>query len=232
MGKRLIVQARGKGGPRYKVPSHRFLGKVEYFPYGTFTAKVVDIMNDPGHFAPVMLVKAEGKEILHIAPEGIQAGSEISYGGDKPYLGNVLQLSNVPVGTRIFGIETWPGSGPKLCRSTGSYATVTNTTGNKVIVIFSSGKEKIMDGKCRAMMGIPAGGGRLEKPFVKAGQKLKAMMARGRLYPRSSGVAMTATDHPYGGRKKHAKFKTVSRHAPPGQKIGSIAARRTGWKRK
>jgi len=68
MGKTLIVQARGKGGPRYRTPSHRYLGKVQYFSYGTFTAKVVDILNDPGHFAPVMLVKDQnGREVLHIA---------------------------------------------------------------------------------------------------------------------------------------------------------------------
>ncbi len=78
------------------------------------------------------------------------------------------------------------------------------------------------------MIGVPAGGGRLEKPWVKAGKRSHAMMARGKLYPRTVGVAMNAVDHPYGGKKKHAKFKTISRHAPPGRKIGSIAARRTG----
>ena len=34
MGKRIIARARGKGGPRYRVPSHKYKGKVEYnFPY-------------------------------------------------------------------------------------------------------------------------------------------------------------------------------------------------------
>ena len=63
MGKRLIIQARGKGGPRYRTPSHRFLGRVEYLPYGKYTAKVLDIMNDPGHYAPFMLVKGNGKKV-------------------------------------------------------------------------------------------------------------------------------------------------------------------------
>ena len=41
MGKRIIQRARGKGGPPYKSPSHRFLGKVSY----SFTkAEVIDIM--------------------------------------------------------------------------------------------------------------------------------------------------------------------------------------------
>lgn len=227
MGKTLIVQARGKGGPRYVSPSHRYLGRVRYLHNGNFTAKVVDIMNDPGHFAPVMLVKINGREALHIAPEGIQVGDFIHYGGYSG-IGSVVEVSKIPIGTRVFGIETYPGSGPKMCRSSGSYATVMNVGDNGVIIQFSTGKDKTINGKCRAMIGIPAGGGRLEKPWVKAGKRLHAMMARGKLYPRTVGVAMNPVDHPYGGRKKHAKFKTISRHAPPGRKIGSIAARRSG----
>ncbi|MBI1978890.1 MAG: 50S ribosomal protein L2 [Candidatus Aenigmarchaeota archaeon] len=228
MGKRLIVQARGKGGPRYKIPSHRFLGRVRYFSHSNFTGKVVNIANDPGHYSPVMFVKDEnGGKVMHIAPEGIQVGDFVHY-GQYSGVGSVVELSMIPVGTRVFGIETWPGSGPKLCRSSGSYSTVMSVTDNKVTIQFSTGREKTVDGKCRAMVGIPAGGGRLEKPWVKAGKRSHAMMARGKLYPRTVGVAMNPVDHPYGGRKKHAKFKTISRHAPPGRKIGSIAARRTG----
>ncbi len=228
MGKNLIVQARGKGGPRYRIPSHRFLGRIQYFPYRTFTGKVVDIMNDPGHFAPVMFVKDDkGKEVLHIAPEGIQVGDFVNY-GQYSGLGSVVEMSKIPVGTKISGIETHAGSGPKMCRSSGSYATLMSIDGSKVNIQFSTGRGKILDARCRAMIGIPAGGGRLDKPWVKAGKRSHAMMARGRLYPRTVGVAMNPVDHPYGGRKKHAKFKTISRNAPPGRKIGSIAARRSG----
>lgn len=228
MGKTLIVQARGKGGPRYRTPSHRYLGKVQYFPFGSFTAKVVDIMNDPGHYAPVMLVKDQnGREVLHIAPEGIQAGDFVNY-GQYSGTGSVVEVSKIPVGARVSGIETWPGSGPKMCRSSGSYAVVMNSADGNVTIQFATGREKTLNGKCRAMVGIPAGGGRLDKPWVKVGKRSHAMMARGKLYPRTAGVAMSPVEHPYGGRKKHAKFKTISRHAPPGRKIGSIAARRTG----
>ncbi len=228
MGKQLIVQARGKGGPRYKIPSHRYLGRVRYFPSNHLTAKVVDILNDPGHYSPVMLVKDEkGNENYHIAPEGIQAGDFIHY-GQSTGVGDVTELSKMPLGTRISSVETWPGSGPKMCRSSGTYATVMNISNDKVYIQFSTGREKILNAKCRAMVGIPAGGGRLEKPWVKVGKRWHAMTARGKLYPRTAGVAMSPVEHPYGGRKKHAKFKTISRHAPPGRKIGSIAARRSG----
>jgi len=232
MGKRIIPRARGKGGPRYRSPSHRFLGRVEYLPLGSFTAKIVDIMHDPGHSSPVMLVKSEeGKEILQIAPEGIQVGDIIQY-GDEIKSGNVLQLSKVPIGAKISGIETYPGSGPKLCRSSGSFAQVASSSGDKIIVQLSSGKTKEFNGNCRAMIGIPAGSGRKEKPWVKAGKKFHAMHARGKIYPRSSGVAMAPVDHPYGGRKKAVKFKAISRNAPPGRKIGCISPRRMGQKKK
>jgi len=231
MGKRIIPQARGKGGPRYRAPSHRYLGRVEYLPFGSFTAKVVDILHDPGRSSPVMLVRTEeGKEVLHVAPEGIAAGDLIRY-GEEIKTGNVLELSKIPVGTKIFAIETYPGSGPKLCRSSGVFATVIGSIGNKIIVQFSHGAEKLLNSRCRAMIGVAAAGGRLEKPWIKAGKKLHAMMARGKLYPRTVGVAMGPSSHPYGGMKKAPKFKTISRFAPPGRKIGSIAARRTGKKK-
>ena len=80
MGKRIIPRARGKGGPRYRSPSHRYLGRVEYFPFGNFTGKVVDILHDPGRSAPVAIIKAEdGREILNIASEGLEVGKTIKY---------------------------------------------------------------------------------------------------------------------------------------------------------
>jgi len=229
MGKRIIPRARGKGGPRYRAPSHRYFGKFEYFPFSGITGKVIDILHDPGHNAPVAIIKTEdGKEILHIAPEGLKAGDIISYGGEAT-TGNVLEISNIPEGTKIYGIENRPGSGPKFCRSSGSFAFIMGKSAGKVKIQFPSGKIMELDPRCRATIGIPAAGGRVEKPWVKAGKRYHAMHARTKLFPRSAGVAMTATDHPYGGKSKRPRpSKTVSRHAPPGAKVGSIAARRVG----
>jgi len=229
MGKRIIPRARGKGGPRYRAPSHRYLGKVEYFPFTGITGKIVDIVHDPGRSAPVAIVKTEDrKEVLHIAPEGIKAGDIISY--DKEVAtGNVLSISKIPEGTKVFGVETYPGSGPKLCRSSGSFAIVLGRSGNRIAVQFSSGKIIELNENCRATIGVPAAGGRPEKPWIKAGKELKAMMGRGKLFPRSAGVAMGPVDHPYGGRSKRPRpSKIVSRHAPPGAKVGSISPKRVG----
>ena len=229
MGKRIIPRARGAGGPRYRAPSHRYLGRVEYFPFGHITGRVVDIKHDPGRSAPVAIIRTDnGKEVLHVAPEGLQVGTIIAYGGGIS-VGNVVEIGNIPEGTKISSVETYPGSGPKLCRSSGVFAQVLGRSGNKVSLQFSSGMIKEMDIRCRATIGIPAASGRIEKPWMKAGTEWYAKHARGKIFPRSAGVAQTATDHPYGGRSKRPRpSRTVSRHAPPGQKVGSIAARRVG----
>ncbi|TAL47602.1 50S ribosomal protein L2 [archaeon] len=228
MGKRIIPRARGAGGPRYRSPSHRYRGRVQYFPFGSMSAQVVNILHDPGRSAPVAVVKSDGKTVLQIAPEGLQVGSVIKYGGDVA-IGNVIELSNIPEGTKISGIETYPGSGPKICRSSGVFAQVLGKSGDKVSLQFSSGVIKDIDARCRATIGIPAASGRTEKPWMKTGTEWYAKHARGKVFPRSAGVAQTATDHPYGGRSKRPRpSRTVSRHAPPGQKVGSISAKRVG----
>jgi large subunit ribosomal protein L2 len=228
MGKRIIPRARGKGGPRYKAPSHRYLGKVEYLPFAG-NVVVKDIVDDPGRSAPVAIIQLpDGKEVLHVAAEGIQCGAVISYGGE-PVIGNVLPLSKIPEGAKIFGVETYPGSGPKLCRSSGCFALVAGKSEKSVKVQFPSGKTVEVNPECRATIGVPAGGGRVEKPWLKGGKHAFAMLAKGKIFPRSKGVAMTPADHPYGGRSKRPRpSRSVSRNAPPGAKVGSISPRRMG----
>jgi large subunit ribosomal protein L2 len=205
------------------------LGRVEYFSVAGVTARVKDIVHDPGRSAPVAIIKFDdGKEILHVASEGLQVGDSIAY-GNAIANGNVVKLGDVPVGSKVFAIETYPASGPKMCRSSGSFAIVSGKTETTVSVTFPSGKAANLNASCRATVGVPAGGGRVEKPFVTAGKKTYAMLARGKLYPRSKGSRQTPTDHPYGGKSHRPRpSKSVSRNAPPGKKVGSISPRRMG----
>ncbi len=228
MGKRIIQRARGKGGPRYRAPSHRYAGKVEY---NFIKAKVIDIVHDPGRDAPLAKLKVDGEEKFIIAAEGLKVGDVINIKGEAR-VGNVLPLHKIPKGTSIFAIETRPGSGPKLCCSPGTKAVVISHDPEKVIIQLPSKEFKALNPNCLATIGIPAGGGRDEKPFIKAGQVFYLMRARNKLWPRTSASKMNPVDHPFGGRTKPGKPKTVSRHAPPGAKVGSIAARRTGKKKR
>ena len=86
---------------------------------------------------------------------------------------------------------------------------------------------------CRATIGSVAGSGRGEKPIAKAGKNFTVTGARPKIWPKVRGVAMNAVDHPHGsGRKQTIGINsTVSRNAPPGRKVGHIAAKRTGAKR-
>ena len=96
-----------------------------------------------------------------------------------------------------------------------------------------SGKQKTFHPNCRATIVIIAGGGRLDKPFLKEGTRFFAMKAKNKLWPKVCGVSMNAVDHPFGGSCSHSKGKAgeVSRHVPPGRKVGRLAPRRTGKKR-
>ena len=233
MGKRIIQRARGKGGPRYRSPGHRFVGKVSYnLSPDVKSGLIIDIVHDPGRNSPLMIIEfPDGTRRLQIAPESVKVGDIISYGSGLN-VGSVLQVSKVGEGMRIFGVETYPGSGPKICRSSGSFATVMGEVQNKIRIKFASGKMKEIDKKCLASIGIPAGSGRREKPWIKAGKKHFAKKARNKLYPNVSGVKMNPVDHPFGWKTKPGIPKSVSRHAPPGRKVGALAPRRMGKRKR
>jgi large subunit ribosomal protein L2 len=233
MGKIIRAQRLGKGSPTYRAKSWRRLGEVKLPPpEETGEAVVVDILNDPGRSAPVARVRyGDGQERLVLAPEGIKVGDRIAAGVSVPVkLGNTLSLAEIPEGTSIHNIESRPGDGGRFARSSGAYATLIAHDVGRATVQLPSGEIKDFNPHCRANIGVVAGSGRTDKPFIKAGKRHHVMLAKGKPYPHVRGVAMNVVDHPFGGgRGKHAgRPKTVSRNAPPGQKVGLIAARRTG----
>lgn len=237
MGKRIIPQARGKGGPRYKAPSFRFKGSAKHKrnPDMLERGVVLDFVKCRAHSAPLAVIQYEGGDYcLAIAPEGIRVGDEIQAGpGADIALGNTAMLKDIPEGTLVYNIENKPGDGGKFCRASGTFARIAAKVDKKVIVQMPSKKKKEFFCECRASIGIVAGGGRKEKPFLKAGKRHFAMKAKNKVYPIVSGSAMNAVDHPFGNKRtaRKARIKPVSRHAPPGRKVGYISARRTGKKK-
>ena len=234
MGKRLIQQRRGKGTPRYRAPSHRYQGEVKHYALST-SGMVTDLIHCAGHSAPLMEVAyLTGERGLAFAPDGIRVGDEISVGAPEVKIGNVLLLRDIPEGTLIHNIELQPLDGGKLVRASGSSARVISKTEEAVRVQLPSKKEKLFQPECRAAVGVLAGSGRLDKPFLKAGFKYHKMRARNKLYPIVCGVSMNAVDHPFGGKCSHVKGRPTQapRDAPPGRKAGKIAPRRTGRTKK
>lgn len=229
MGKRLRQQRRGKGTPKYKAPSHRYAGKVKYSK-DVEEGKVIDIVHAPGKKTPVAIVDYEGKKCMMIPPEGMVVGQVITPTGRNT--GTITEIGNVPEGTKVYNVEIHPGDGGKLCRTSGSFATVITQDRKKTVILLPTKAKKVISSRCRATIGTVASTGRKDKPFMKAGRKYYAMKAFGKLHPRTSGVSMNAVDHPFGGSTKPGKSKTVSRHMPSGKKVGSISPSRVGKKKR
>ncbi len=241
MGKSLLQQRRGKGGLTFRARSHYYKAEVKHRSYddvektSVMEGKIINLIHDPGHNAPLAQVKYQDNKTLFIfAPLGINLHDTIMSGNNASIkAGNTLPLKNIPEGTQIYNIESFPGDGGKFVRSPGTAANITSKTEDKVIILLPSKKLKELNPDCRATIGIIAGSGRKEKPFLKAGKKYHAMKARNRYYPTVSGVSMNVVSHPFGsGRGSHkGQSTTISRKAPPGRKVGLISARRSGRKK-
>ncbi|PIN76398.1 50S ribosomal protein L2 [Candidatus Woesearchaeota archaeon CG10_big_fil_rev_8_21_14_0_10_36_11] len=234
MGKRIISQRRGRGTNTYRSPSHRFKGAVKH-PSCDSIGTITELVHCAGHTAPLMKVTfVTGDDALAVAPYGMKVGDSVTIGMGSPIEpGNVLPLKDIPEGTLIHNIELRPGDGGKLVRSSGTFAKIVAKTDTVVRVVLPSKKEKMFIPNCRAAIGIIAGSGRIDKPFMKAGTRMFKMRARNKLYPKVCGISMNAVDHPFGGGCSHIKGRpTLSpRSAPPGRKVGKIAPRRTGRKK-
>jgi large subunit ribosomal protein L2 len=236
MGKRLIQQRRGRTKGRYGAPSHRFKGDVKYAHDITKNEGIViDIIHDSGRTAPLASVKlGNDNNTLVIAPEGIKIGDKIKFSDNKNEVavGNIMPVGKIPEGAPVYNIELLPGDGGKLVRAGGSNATVVSHDKKTTVIQLPSGAFKRLDSSCKATVGIVAGGGRKDKPLVKAGKKYYAFRTRGKQYPVVRGVAMNSVAHPHGGggHQHVGKPSTVKRSASPGRKVGSIAAKRTGRK--
>ena len=194
--------------------------------------EVVDVEHDPARSAPVARVEFEdGDQRLVLASEGVGVGDTLEIGiSANIEEGNTLPLAEIPEGVPVCNVERQPGDGGKFARASGVNADLVTHERDSTVVQLPSGEMKRLSPDCRATIGVVAGGGRTEKPFVKAGNKFHKMKSRGTKWPRVRGVAMNAVDHPFGGggRQHPGRPKSVSRDAAPGRKVGDIASKRTG----
>jgi large subunit ribosomal protein L8e len=207
--------------------------------HGYLKGIVKEIIHDPGRGAPLAKVQFRDpyryklRTETFIAVEGMFTGQFV-YVGKKATLtvGNVLPLASMPEGTIVCNVEQKLGDRGSLARASGNYATIIghNHDEGKTRIKLPSGSKKVLDSGARAMVGIVAGGGRIDKPILKAGRAYHKYKAKRHSWPKTRGVAMNPVDHPHGGgNHQHiGHASTVSRFSSPGQKVGLIAARRTG----
>jgi len=197
--------------------------------------QVVDLIHERGRDAPLAKVRFDDGSFSYIpAILGTRIGSKIQFGlksGISP--GNVISVQNIPDGTIVSNIEKHFGDGGTIVKSAGTSATVFSHSSEGVKIKLPSGKFTTLNPQNRAMIGTLAGGGVGDRPFMRAGNAWRRKRSKGQKYPIVRGVAQAAYVHPHGGgRHQHVgKSSTVSRNAPPGRKVGSIAARKTGRSR-
>jgi len=244
MGRIIRGQRKGKGSVfrshhtlRKGPARHRPLDFVERNGY--IKGVVKEIIHDPGRGAPLARVvfrnpyKYKLNKELFICAEGMYTGQFV-YCGKKAKLtiGNILPLGSMPEGTIVCNVEHKIGDRGTYARTSGNYATIVthNHDEGTTRIRLPSGAKKTVPSRSRAMIGIVAGGGRIDKPILKAGRAYWKYKVKRNCWPRVRGVAMNPVEHPHGGgNHQHiGHASTVRRDAPPGQKVGLIAARRTG----
>jgi len=244
MGRVIRGQRKGAGGIFKSHTKHR-KGPARHRPLdyaernGYIKGVVKEIIHDPGRGAPLAVVqfrhpyKYKRVKQLFIAVEGMYTGQFV-YAGKKASLrvGNILPVGGMPEGSIICNVEAKVGDRGSFSRASGNYSTIIshNQEEGKTKIRLPSGAKKTIPSASRATVGIVAGGGRVDKPLLKAGRAHWKYKAKRNSWPKVRGVAMNPVDHPHGGgNHQHVGHPTtVRRDAPHGQKVGLIAARRTG----
>jgi len=216
------------------------LRAVDYAERTGYTKGLVrKVVHDPGRGAPLAEVvfhdpyRFKLKKELMVAAEGVHTGQFI-YAGVKAQLtpGNVLPLKSIPEGTVICMLEEKAADRGRIARAGGTSCTVVGHSddGRKSRVRLPSGCRKTVPSTCRAIIGLVAGGGRMDKPMLKAGGSHHKYKVKRNCWPKVRGSAMNPVEHPHGGgNHQHVGHPTTTaRSSVPGQKVGLIAARRTG----
>jgi len=244
MGRIIRAQRKGRGSVfrshnkhRKGVPKFRTQDFTER--HGYIKGVVKSILHDSGRGAPLARVHFRHpyrfKQITEtfLAVEGLYSGQFIYCGKKaKLHIGNVLPLGSMPEGAIVSNVEERPGDKGAFARASGNYGTIVshNTDNGTTRVRLPSGAKKLLQSACRGQVGVVAGGGRIDKPALKAGRQFHKYKAKRNSWPKVRGVAMNPVEHPHGGgNHQHIGHpSTVRRDAPAGLKVGLIAARRTG----
>ncbi len=175
---------------------------------------VIGIEYDPNRTAYIALLADEaGKKSYIIAPNGVTAGDVLYSGPDadiKP--GNVLPLSNIPLGTLINNIELYPGRGAQLVRSAGAAAQLMAKENGTAQVRLPSGEVRIIRLDCKATIGQV---GNLEHENVKLGKAGKTRYLG--IRPTVRGSVMNPVDHPHGGGEGRSPIGRPSPVTPWGK---------------
>jgi len=229
MGKRIIQQARGKGSSTYRVSKKAFRYKLQFLPNLSGEGTVVKLFNSRAHTCPLAKISSEKGSFYIPAFKNMFEGEKLHFGGKEIKDGNILELKDIPIKTTVYCVESRKNDGGKYVKAGGMHATVSRKVGKEVYLLMPSKKERKFSENARAVIGVIAGAGRIDKPILKAGKQFHIKKTKSKLWPRTGAFKMNAIDHPFGsGRGKNPKSKIAKRNAPAGAKVGLIRPKRTG----
>jgi large subunit ribosomal protein L2 len=185
---RITVYHRGGGHKR----TYRSID-FNYTP--TLKAIVERIEYDPNRSASIALIREGTHYSYIIASEGLEPGMEISTLGIQ--LSARRALHQFPLGSKVHNIELYPGSGGKLKRAAGTYATLLSITPQAAILLLSPNHQITLSPSCYASFGRVSN---LNHKNYVAG---KAGVTRWLGHrPTVKGSSMNPVDHPHGGKTK------------------------------
>uniref|UniRef100_A0A0N5AYM7 Large ribosomal subunit protein uL2 n=1 Tax=Syphacia muris TaxID=451379 RepID=A0A0N5AYM7_9BILA len=208
MGRRIRVQRKGPGGI-FKAHNKHRKGPAKLRPvdfaerHGYIKGVVKNIVHDPGRGAPLAIVQFRDPYKYRVRKFTMIA-AEGMHTGQFIYCG---KKAHVQIGN-VMPLSELP-EGTIICN-------LEEKTGDR--------------GRLARTSGIVAGGGRTDKPLLKAGRAYHKYKAKRNCWPVVRGVAMNPVEHPHGGgNHQHIGHpSTVKRSTSAGRKVGLIAARRTG----
>ncbi|MDZ4821329.1 MAG: 50S ribosomal protein L2 [Planctomycetota bacterium] len=208
----LLVRKKKKGGRNNQgviTSRHRGGGHKQFYRVIDFRrtkdgipAKVDSIQYDPNRSARIALLHyADGEKAYILAPDGLEAGAEVSNGPDAPpSIGNCMPLRDIPLGMVGHNVELQPGRGGRLCRSAGSSATLVAREADWAQLTLPSGEIRRVPAACRASIGQIGNSDHMNVVLGKAGRS--RWMGR---RPHVRGTAMNPVDHPHGGGEGRTK---------------------------
>jgi len=159
-------------------------------------ATVLAIEYDPNRNCRVALIQfGDGQKRYIICPKDMPVGTVVESGpGSDIKPGNVMPLSEMPVGSTVHCIEMQPGSGAQVARSAGASAQLLSKEKGYAFVRMPSGEIRLFLLGCRATIGSVGNEEHGNISLGKAGRSRHL----GRK-PKVRGVAQNPNDHPMGG---------------------------------
>ena len=186
---RVTVRHRGGGHKRrYRI--------IDFKRDKSGIATVKSIEYDPNRTARIALVLFEdGTKRYIVAPDTVAVGDIVQSGGSVPVItGNSRPLGTLPTGTLVHNIESTPGIGGQIAKSTGAVAQVMAHESGYTLVRLPSGEMRRLLSECSATVGQVSNLDHKNQKLGKAGRNRH----RGRR-PTVRGSVMSPAAHPHGG---------------------------------